>query len=300
MNSSQLLNAIRSGRILVSDGAWGTFLQRKGLKPGECPELWNVSRRGDVLDIARSYVEAGADMIETNSFGGNAFKLAHYGLENRVDELNEAAAAISREAVGNDRFVLGSMGPTGVMLIMGDVSEQQLYDAFARQAVALEKGGADAACIETMFAPDEAVCAIRAVRENTSLDVICTFTFEKTVQNSYRTMMGISPSGMALALADAGADVIGTNCGNGIENMIPIVSEIKAACPAIPVLVHANAGMPVHTNGMDVYPDSPEFMASLVPDIIRAGASIIGGCCGTTPEHIREIVREIGKYGTGR
>lgn len=300
MSVSKFLSEVRSGRILVSDGAWGTFLQRKGLKPGECLELWNVSRRSDVLDIAKSYVEAGADMIETNSFGGNAYKLAHFGLENRVDELNEAAAAISREAAGDDRFVLGSMGPTGVMLMMGDVSEQQLYDAFARQAVALEKGGADAACIETMFAPDEAVCAIRAVRENTSLDIVCTFTFEKTVQNSYRTMMGISPSEMASALAGVGADVIGTNCGNGIENMIPIVSEIKAACPAIPILVHANAGLPSHMNGVDVFPDSPEFMASLVPDIIRAGTSIIGGCCGTTPEHIRAIVKEIGKYGAGR
>ena len=189
-------NDVKEGKLLLSDGAWGTFLQAKGLGPGECPELWNVERRNDVLDVAKRYIEAGADMIETNSFGASRFKLEHFGLAHRAGELNEAAAAISREAAGPDRHVLASIGPTGKILMMGDVSEEQLYEAFAEQAAALERGGADTICVETMSAIDEACIAIRAARENTTLEVACTFTFEKTIDGRYRTMMGVSPADM--------------------------------------------------------------------------------------------------------
>ncbi len=280
---------VKSGRILISDGAWGTFLQKKGLKPGECPELWCVTHRPDVLEIARSYINAGADMILTNSFGGTWFKLEAFGLAERAAELNEAAAAISREAAGTDRHVLGSMGPTGKMLLMGDVTDRDMLAAFKEQALALEKGGADAACIETMSALDEACLAIQAVRENTGLEIICTFTFERTIQGDYRTMMGVSPSEMAKACLDAGADIIGTNCGNGFARMIDIVKEIRKAAPAAPILVHANACMPVNKNGVDVFPETPEMMAAQVPALIDAGAQIIGGCCGATPTHITAI-----------
>ncbi|UCG26706.1 MAG: homocysteine S-methyltransferase family protein [Bacteroidales bacterium] len=289
MNIRKISDDIQNGRILVSDGAWGTYLQQKGLQPGECPELWCIDRPGDVLDIAKSYIIAGSDMIGTNSFGGTVFRLKHYGLSDRVGDINEAAASISREAAGNDKWVLGSIGPTGKILVMGDVTEDELYNGFKEQAIALSKGGADALCIETMSALDEALLAIKAGRENTNLEIITTFTFELTANREYRSMMGITPREAAKAAIDAGADIIGTNCGNGFERMIDIVREIRTALPDKPILVHANAGLPENINGVNVYPETPGQMADLVPDLIDAGANIIGGCCGTTPEHIKAV-----------
>jgi 5-methyltetrahydrofolate--homocysteine methyltransferase len=286
----KITECVKQGKILVSDGAWGTFLHAKGLKPGQCPELWNIEHADEVFDIAKSYIDAGADMVETNSFGGSSFKLVHYGLADRASELNQAAAAISRKAAG-DKFVLGSVGPTGKILMMGEVTPEEVYESFKEQVIALEKGGVDAIIIETFTDIDEARLAIRAAKENTSREVICTMTFEKTVDGEYRSMMGVSPTEMMQELVPEGVDIIGANCGNGIEGMIQIVEEIRKCNAVIPVLVHANAGMPVYDEGKTVFPETPIQTASYVKAIIDAGVNIIGGCCGTTPEHIRQIAK---------
>jgi 5-methyltetrahydrofolate--homocysteine methyltransferase len=288
-----ILSALKNKAILVSDGAWGTLLQQRGLPPGECPELWNITHRADVLGVARGYIDAGADMIETNSFGASPSKLGHYGLAERAAELNEAAAAISRQAAGGDHFVIGSMGPTGTILMTGEVSEETLHEGFCIQAKALEKGGVDALCIETMSALDEACIAIRAARESAGCEIICTFTFDKTAAGEYRTMMGVTPTEMAAAVREAGADIIGANCGNGFENMIQIVQEIRDVDRLTPILIHANAGKPEVRDGMTVFPETPAMMASWAGDLIKAGANIIGGCCGTTPAHIHALADAI-------
>ncbi|MGM0619713.1 MAG: homocysteine S-methyltransferase family protein [Bacteroidota bacterium] len=283
-----IIDKIKQGKVLVSDGAWGTFLQQKGLTVGECPEEWNLTHPDEVLDIARSYIAAGADMIETNSFGGSRFKLKKYGLAEKVFELNKAAAEISRKAAG-DKYVLGSVGPTGIILMMGEVSEQELYEAFKEQSLGLEAGGADAIMIETMTDLDEARIAVQAAKENTGCEVFCTMTFEKTVAGEFRSMMGVSPTEMVKIIIGAGADLIGANCGNGIAGMVGIVEEIRKRNPDIPILIHANAGMPVYQDGETVFPETPDEMAALVPEIIAAGANVVGGCCGTTPEHIARL-----------
>jgi 5-methyltetrahydrofolate--homocysteine methyltransferase len=280
---------IREGKLLVSDGAWGTFLYAKGMKAGECPEKWNLENPDAVFEIAESYINAGSDMIETNSFGGNKYKLQLFGLENQVHEINKVAAQISRRAAGPDKHVIGSIGPTGKMLMMGDVTSEELYNAFKEQAIALEEGGADALIIETMFDPEEAKLAIQAAKENTKCEVICTMTFEDAGDNGYRTMMGTSPSDMLNDLKSTGVDIIGANCGNGVCGMIDIVKEIRSADEVIPILIHANAGVPELKDGETIFRESPDETASYIEELLQAGANIVGGCCGTTPQHIEKI-----------
>jgi 5-methyltetrahydrofolate--homocysteine methyltransferase len=293
MKNKKIGEIVKGGRVLVSDGAWGTYLIKKGLKAGQCPELWCIDHPHEVLDIAVQYIQAGSDIIETNSFGATRFKLKHYNLQDRMEEINLAAARISCQAAGDDHWVIASMGPSGKILIMGDVSEEDLYQGFKEQAIALQRGGVGTICIETMSAIDEAALAIRAAKENTACEIICTFTFTRMLDGSYKTMMGELPMDAAQAAIAAGADIIGTNCGNGFEQMIDIVKEMRKLDSNLPILVHANAGLPENVAGVDLYPDTPEKMASLVPDLVAAGANIIGGCCGTTPEHIRAIRKAV-------
>ncbi len=287
----KLLERIAEGRVLISDGAWGTFLHQKGLKAEECPESWNIERPDDVLEIASSYVDAGADIVLTNSFGGSPAKLDGYGLRDKTYELNRAAAEISKEAAGDSALVLGSVGPTGKMVFMGEISEEELLEGLKEQVKGLAEGGVDGIVIETMSDLEEARIAILAAKSISDLDVACTFTFSKTQTGEYRTMMGTGVEEFLAMAKEAGADVIGANCGNGTAGMIEIVKEIRALDPDIPVLVHANAGLPMYEDGKTVFPETPSEMATQMEALVTAGANIVGGCCGTTPEHIKFISR---------
>ncbi len=287
-----LLERIASGEVLISDGAMGTFLQAKGLQPGESPELWCITHPDAIKSIAEAYIAAGSDIIETNSFGGTSYKQKEYGLEDKVVEMNRAAARIAKEAMGDKGYVAASIGSTGQIPYDegGDATDEDLYNAFKEQVTALAEGGADAFCIETMMSTIEAAQAVKAAKDNTGLPVICTFTFEPGARG-YRTMMGATPADAAKAAVEAGADIVGANCGNGIENMIEITRQIREALPEVPIMIQANAGKPVLENGKTLFKDTPEDMAKRVPELIAAGANIIGGCCGTTPDHIRAIVK---------
>jgi 5-methyltetrahydrofolate--homocysteine methyltransferase len=287
---TRLLDRLRAGEIPICDGAMGTLLMAHGLEAGECPEAWCTTHPDVVLNIASAYVSAGADIVGTNSFGGNAYKLSAYGLAGNCAEINRAAAALAKRAIGANGYVAASVGPSGRFVLEegGQTPAADLYDAFARQAAALEEGGADAICIETMWSIREAEQAIRAVKRNTSLPAICTFTFNAGAKG-YRTAAGVTPQRAALAALEAGADVVGANCGNGIDEMVEIAGMIRDAAPRALILIQANAGLPAIENGETVYKQTPEYMASRVPGLIAAGANVIGGCCGTTPAHIAAI-----------
>jgi 5-methyltetrahydrofolate--homocysteine methyltransferase len=210
-----------------------------------------------------------------------------FGLGPKTYELNKAGAELSRQAAGDDHWVIGSIGPSGAILMMGEVDEDELYDGFLDQAKGLADGGVDAFCIETFSALDEAELAIEAAK-TTGLPIICTFTFE----NGF-SMMGVTPKAYTEKMLELGVNVLGTNCGNGLEGMVDYVKTIRSLAPEHPILIHANAGLPIIKGSDTVYPETPDHMASQVPGIVRSGACIVGGCCGTTPEHIRKISQEI-------
>jgi len=284
----KLLDKLNQASILLGDGAWGTFLYEKGLLAGDCPEYWNLSMPGEVNDIALSYVNAGSDIIETNSFGANSIKLSHFDLASEAFKINYEAAKISRIAAGESRIVLGSMGPSGTLLMMGDISEEQLYDSFREQAIALEQGGADALIIETMSDIDEARIAVKAVRENTNCDLVVSFTYSKA-GDEYRTMMGVSPEDVMKEFSADTNTIIGSNCGNGSREMIPIAKIMSRINPERILMIQANAGHPLYFDGKTVFPESPSEMLDHIPALIKSGVRIIGGCCGTTPNHIKAL-----------
>jgi len=287
MNMESLLQRIASGEVLVCDGAMGTFLQARGLEPGECPELWCVDRPDDVRAIHASYREAGSDIVECNSFGGTSYKLKHFGLDGAVADINLRASQLAKDVADGSQYVLGSMGPTGeFMAPLGLATEAEFVAAFGAQARALEEGGADAVIVETMTALEEAAAAVKAIKAETNLVTIVSFTFDPQVNGGYATMMGVTPEAFAKAAVEMGADVIGSNCGTGPDDMIKIVAELRAAAPDTPICAMPNAGMPVVEDGKTVFKEAPEEMAAKVPLLVEAGANIIGGCCGTSPAHI--------------
>ena len=289
-----LLSRLRSGELLISDGATGTFLQQHGLEPGGCPEEFNASHPEVVREMARQYFEAGSDLVLTNSFGGTVFMQKKYGHGERVEEFNRLAAEHARRQAPQGGFVVGSVGPTGEFLEpLGPVSESEMYGAFVEQVKALEAGGADAVVVETMTAAEEATLAVRAARENTGMVVMATMVFDKGPRGFF-TMMGVTPETAVHAMEDAGAHVVGSNCGNGIDNMVDIARRMRAETDGF-LLIHSNAGIPAMQGGQIVYPESPGYMAERFKELAGLGVNIIGGCCGTGPEHIRALVAALGR-----
>ena len=290
-----LLERVRHGEVLVCDGAMGTMLMARGLRPGECPERWNLDHPEVLSEIATLYAEAGADIVETNTFGGSSLKLAQYGLESRTEEINVAAVRSARKAVGRTVMVAGSCGPSGRLLKpYGDMDPDEMYDSFRRQLRALITEGVDAVIVETMTDLTEAVLAVKATRSiSDSTPVIATMTFDDTPRGFY-TVMGVTVPQAAAALQEAGADIVGSNCGNGIDNMVRIAAEFRKHTAA-PLLIQSNAGLPQIVDGRAVYAETPELMAERVDALLKLSVNIIGGCCGTTPEHIAALRRRINR-----
>ena len=295
-NALSLLDRIAAGELLISDGATGTYLQGRGLEPGACPEEFNASHPEVVRGMAADYFAAGSDMVLTNSFGANRFMLKKYGHEDKVTELNRLAAQHARSQAGPGQFVVGSVGPTGEFLEpLGPVSREEMLDAFVEQVTALEEGGADAVVIETMSAVEEAALAVEAAKSNTSLVVMATMVFDRGPRGFF-TMMGVTPERAVRELAAAGADVTGANCGNGIDVMVELAREMRQATDG-PLLVHSNAGIPAYRGGVIVYPESPEYMAERFKTLADMGINILGGCCGTGPDHVRALAAAVGLSG---
>jgi 5-methyltetrahydrofolate--homocysteine methyltransferase len=292
---NKLNTFLKKKRILVADGAWGTELIKKNLAPGDIPEVWNLERPSVVKKIAQDYRKAGADIILTNTFGANRLKLKRTGFTGEVKEINRVGVELSKEVAGGS-LIFASIGPTGEFLKpVGDFEEADFVEAFSEQVKGILEGGADGIIIETMSDVKEALCALKAVRKNSSLPVGVTFSFNKG-HKGFATMMGEDPKRIVLAVAEEKADIIGANCGSiTIEDMVEIAKIMKKST-SLPLWIKPNAGIPVVKKGKTLYPQTPEEMASFIPRLIEAGAKIIGGCCGTTPEHIRQIRDKVDQY----
>ena len=279
------------GRVTVTDGAWGTELQERGLGGGMCPDLWNLDNPQAVAAVAESYVAAGSDIILTNTFGANPLVLAKHGAGDRAADLAEAGTAISRRAAGEAVKVFASLGPTGKIVMTGEVDEQELYESFVLVARAAADGGADAVVIESMTELAEVSLAVRAVRDNTDLPVVASLTFDSGPDKT-ATMMGTAPAEVVEHLGPLGIAAFGANCGLGPDRYVNVV-ELYRRSTGAPIWVKANAGLPQIIDGVSVFPLSAEAYASFVPALAAAGANFIGGCCGTTPDHIAAVRKAV-------
>ena len=275
--------------IHIFDGAMGTMLQEGGLKPGGCPELMNLEQPDVVQKIHEAYIEAGATMIETNTFGASALKLDHYGLEDRVKEINEAAVKIAREASKGRAKIVGSLGPTGRFIVpLGDLEFEDAYQSFYEQAKTLADAGADYLLFETCIDIQEMRAGLLAAKDATSLPIICQLSYSE----DGRTVTGTDPQTAAITLEALGADIIGVNCSLGPQELVPIVKTLAENC-SVPISVLPNAGMPRLENGRTIFPMGPEEFASWGAKLVAAGATYLGGCCGTTPAHIKALAAAV-------
>ena len=275
--------------IHIFDGAMGTMLQEGGLKPGGCPELMNLEQPDVVQKIHEAYIEAGATMIETNTFGASALKLDHYGLEDRVKEINEAAVKIAHEASKGRAKIVGSLGPTGRFIVpLGDLEFEDAYQSFYEQAKTLADAGADYLLFETCIDIQEMRAGLLAAKDATNLPIICQLSYSE----DGRTVTGTDPQTAAITLEALGADIIGVNCSLGPKELVPIVKTLGENC-SVPISVLPNAGMPRLENGRTIFPMGPEEFASWGAKLVAAGATYLGGCCGTTPAHIKALAAAV-------
>jgi len=279
-------------RILVADGAMGTMLQAAGLQPGTPPELWNRENPDAVRAVHAAYVQAGADIILTNSFGGSRVKLQRSGLADDAAHLCRLGAEIARQEAGDSVFVFGSMGPTGeLMRPLGLLTFEEAKDAFAEQAAALAAGGADAILVETMADLQEGRAAIEGAHSGCSLPVICTFSFDR----GQRTMMGVTAADLA-SLWNNGLLAIGANCGHSLDDTLAVIDQLRTLLPDATLMAKPNAGVPrLGEDGKTHFDVGPEEMAKFATRYLEKGVRIIGGCCGSTPEHISRIASVVRK-----
>ncbi len=274
---------------LVCDGAMGTMLLASGVE-SRCPEEINLRSPDTVRNVHAAYVSAGADVIETNSFGGNRTKLGKAGLSGAVAEINRSAARLAREAAGDSVLVAGSIGPLGEFLKpLGALSREEAVAIFREQAESLAEGGADLLVIETMFDLGEALAAVEGAAA-TGLPVICTMTFDTNLH----TMMGVSPTRATVELLASGAVAVGANCGVGPEDTLKAIEEMHRANPGAWLAAQPNAGVPRMVDSGVAYAVSAEEMAAFVPGFLAAGARLVGSCCGSSPEYTKAIVRAVG------
>ena len=285
--SRDIFALLASNRFIVGDGAMGTMLQQAGIPPGGAPELWNVERPEVIRGIYQSYVDAGSQMIETNTFGGTGFRLKLHNLQDRAAELNRAGAALAREVAGEDVLAAGSIGPSGELIEpIGALTFEAAVDGFAEQAAALAEGGVDLFVIETMSDLNEVKAAIDGCRRVSDLPIAVTMTFD----TNYHTMMGVHPAVAVRTLADWGVRIIGANCGNGPAEIREVMREMVAVRPAsVYLMAQSNAGLPKWSESGIYYDGTPPVMADYAIDMASMGVNIIGACCGSTPDHIRAM-----------
>jgi len=291
--SSQFLDQLSSGKILVSDGATGTNLQKMGLKPGMSPEVWVMEQPQKILELEKAFVHAGSDIILTCTFGGTRLRLKDGDYADQVSDVNHKAVELARQAA-NERYgviVAGSMGPVGGLIQpYGALTLEEVRSAYAEQAQALIEAGVDLLVIETQFSLEEAQAALSAIRQAGDVPVVVSFSYDRGT----RTMMGVKPSQVINTFQPLGVAAIGANCGTTLENMGSIIKEYRDLAGDLPIWAKPNAGMPIlNFAGESVYNISPKEMGSAALGFIEAGAWIVGGCCGNTPEHISEIVKSI-------
>jgi 5-methyltetrahydrofolate--homocysteine methyltransferase len=281
---------------LVADGAMGTMLLARGLGPGKCPEQVNLETPEVLEEIAGLYLAAGAEIVQTNTFGGSSLKLARYNLDSRTEEINARAIAAVRNVVGDRAYVSASCGPSGRILEpYGDTGAEMIFDSFRRQMKAIVAEGVDMICIETMTDLAEATLAVKAARSvSSSVPVCATMTFDATPRGFF-TVMGTSIEQAIQGLSEAGAGIVGSNCGNGIVNMVRVAEQVVGDT-TLPVVIRSNAGIPILQNGVAVYPESPAFMAEHIEALLTIGVKIVGGCCGTTPDHIAAMRRAVDEF----
>ena len=286
-DARDLLQRLAAGPV-VFDGGMGTQLMAKGLQPGACGLTWNVERADDVSAVHAAYVAAGCDVVTTNTFQGSREALGQHGQAERTAELNAAGAAAARRAAGEAAMVAADVGPFGGFLEpLGETTLDELLAIFIEQMTALREGGADFALIETMSDTNEVGCAIAAARRVADWPVAATYAFQRSGEG-FVTMMGTPAADAVAAALDAGADLVGANCGTslGLDDYVRLTAALKGAAGDRPVLIQPNAGSPVTEDGQVHYPATPHDMAAIVPQLREAGAAAIGGCCGTTPDHL--------------